>query len=331
MTLPLTAASPVAAPPAAPQAFRTREGSNQEPIPSHSGAPMPGLDLFAPPPAAIGRILSAQSNLRADKKWLTQSQRLALIAAVGGGVALVVYGLACALRGDVSVVGLFPAASMGTVAGLVARALVSPKSTATYVGEAGVARFTRDGGPWAPVVADVALFQNLQSLKVEQTRNLVNGSYSSTKFTFWWWAKPGQLGFSVMGTHWTEVGSPSADSDFHFGLAAEAAWTRFLLGWAQGEVARAGAITFPHVLGPVVVGPGFVDFTQAGGGRWPGSELALTLGVPGTINLTPVRSATPLPAWRAVRADMPNVSFFEQILQIVGGVHPLRSPPPRVG
>src|SRR5262249_29708968 len=111
----------------------------------------------------------------------------------------------------------------------------------------------------------VFLFADAVELRTAQTRNYTNGVYTGTTYSFNWTGKDGKQVFWLGGTYNNEKGLPGSDDPYHYGRAAEVAWSKHLLQFVTDELNRSGAFRF-NLKGNncVVAGPGYLELYMNG-------------------------------------------------------------------
>ncbi len=247
--------------------FKPRESLN------HGRAANPkDADFFWPPPPEIGPVLSAQTSLDGGNQPKSLSTALLGLAPwIAVGIGLGVWG--SGIDGE----GFFTLllSSLPLVA---VWKLWLPwtrfSQSLTYIGTKGVARasFWYDRGR---VRSEVFLFVRFAELFTARTRHFYNYAYTHTDYSFRW---SGKQAFSVSGSYRAEDSRPPAADGYHFGDAAEDAWTRHLLAHAEGVIKKEGSFRF-NVSGSsviwIAVGPGFIEVPVDGKAqRWKAADIA---------------------------------------------------------
>jgi hypothetical protein len=185
---------------------------------NHGGEPL-GKDLMflSLPPYGIGRILSANSSLKAS-----DAERFAPKGGTG--------------RLD------------GAIRWLDTHSPDSIRSC-SYVGENGLAAAaTRDGGATVFDSKDL-LFSRAVALWVDETSHFTGTlwtSYTGTTYSFLWVDSYGRALFSIAGTHKYKSESPPAGHQLHFGRAAERAWTVHYLKGCRKLLDSGGSVSFDY-------------------------------------------------------------------------------------
>lgn len=218
-------------------------------------------EFFHPPPKEIGPLASAYSSLKFKNQPKPLGVRL-IIAAVGGAVGAGI-GFAISLAaGEIWAViwmVLFPV--LGFLIGFLATGF---NHTCTYVGQFGIAKYacsnSRDN-----VKEDVFLFQNAAEVRTGLTAHYTNGVYQRTEYYFNWTDEHGKTVYKISGSHRSKDDTPPAGDLYNWGVAAEIAWSQFLLEDATAELKDRGVYEFG--LGGsdfVRIGPGWVEFNLRG-------------------------------------------------------------------
>jgi hypothetical protein len=220
----------------------------------HLGNPLPSdMDLFVPPPAEIGSIISACSTLRKQEtpeaKW---TQKLLIRAAIGGAIGAVIAIWAGALW-------VFPA-------GLIVGGLLGLRSrqTLTYVGTLGIALFEVRRSRNDVTRKLYFLFESARALRTSVTRRYLNAIYEGTSWSFVWSDEKGATVFQQSGQYY--LIPKTAAHPYIFLRAAESAWSHYLIHTRlEDELRRTGAIRF-DIKGSdwVSIGPGFAELCFGG-------------------------------------------------------------------
>jgi hypothetical protein len=231
----------LADPPAAAEAPANRD----EKLANHGGGPLPGdSDFFADPPEAIGPVLSAHTTLTARKQPWRSGGRLILAGIVGLAGLLVgaVIVVLATPRGDFWQI-LWP--TVGSLLGVgIAYGVTRFSHVCTYVGRDGVAKFTCSGSRDRVKDAGTFLFRDALELRTGQTVRYVNGVYQGTDYSFTWTDVGGRPRHVIGGTFRNQKGPPVTTDLYHYGRAAEMAWTAYLLTQVKRQMALAGSVAF---------------------------------------------------------------------------------------
>jgi hypothetical protein len=250
--------------PSASPAVQAARRSPHE-LPDHAGQPLPPeADFFHPPPPQLGRLLSANSTLRRHNDPWGWTGKLF----VSGLVAVIMAGALIAVdynNGGHRSADYWAFAVMGAMIGAAAFGAICYFTRAqyhcTYVGEAGVARFTLRGSRARPPRAEVLLFQHAVELRSGETKQYLNGVYTGTVYTKTWTDAAGRRLLHLSGGYFDGFGAPASNNPIYFCEAAELAWSHHLLQTLPAQLQQFGFLHFN--VGPgqgVRVGPGFFEF-----------------------------------------------------------------------
>jgi hypothetical protein len=255
-------------------------------VTNHAGQPISAdAVFFAPPPAEIGKILSADSTMALGKSLTykkTFFQRfgrfLRFNAWIMAGVALVLSFLL--VFGWLGLL-IFLALTVGPFLSLhwLANALL--RHQCTYVGKDGIARFS-----WDPKTAQakpdgLVLFSRTGGVSVNVTRQNHYSSYYQTDYTYAWSDKNNndQKLLTIQDFHVSESNVPPGNNPYYFALAGEKAWDDYKFEQAWADLTVNGSVTFTHYdnynfdpgassyspsRNPIVVTPKFLDVTYRG-------------------------------------------------------------------
>jgi hypothetical protein len=228
------------------------------------------MDFFIPPPAGIGKIISAQSNVELTKPHPSPLLNCSAIA---------VFVLFAAMFGDLLITktsGNNPTIGSGRVivslllGGIAlwlgfAKMVVFP--CCSYVGDKGIANFKQTSNSIQNIKPNIVLFKDVDSLFAQMTRSYYNGIYSGTSYEYKWQVSDRVLRtFSGYFYSWNNI--PNVNHSWHFIDAAESAWTMYLWEKAQQEYARTGRVEFrmgKHAgtkFQIVRVGDGWIEFSS---------------------------------------------------------------------
>lgn len=229
-------------------------------IPNHNGAELAEDALFfAPPPKEIGRLLSGYTSFREGREPISSGARAAWV--IGSTAVCFLIGLAL-MAIDRAFFLLAPVAGL---AGFLISFLVTRFSpTCTYVGQEGVARLKGDR-KLKVLDENVFLFDEAEELRTQQTRHYVNGIYNGTRYAFNWTDADNRRVYSIGGTYHSEAGTPKASDQYYFALAAELAWSEYLLERFRTKLADGGSIKFALRGNDWVrIGPGLLVLNRRG-------------------------------------------------------------------
>jgi hypothetical protein len=225
-------------------------------ISQHDGSPIPHHVIFyAPPPKEIGIVLTAQSNLQADRRsrqiyWRKLWSALPIGIMSGGGLSL----------GLIALVGLNGLAwgMSGIIGILLCETIVKwsiikrPPIICSYVGDQGVAYYEWKSGN---ISGSCLEFSQVRAIKRSVVRKFLNSMYQKTLYSFAW----GQSRFRISGSHWSPSDRPPRGDHYYFAIAAERIWTDICLQRSQAELDRSGILRFDITSGEVIkLEPGFL-------------------------------------------------------------------------
>ncbi|MCE9532826.1 MAG: hypothetical protein K8T89_17145 [Planctomycetes bacterium] len=248
----------------------------------HSGREVShNILFFAEPPPEIGRLLSAASTLTTGTKYYSFLQRITF----GTMIGLVVAALPWVLVFTISKSALvFISIGAFCIVLFYALVLTLCDHSCSFVGEQGIARYRCRGTPKNIVRKRVLKFSDASELHVSVTRIFTYGAHTATQFKFRW---SDQNGKSLMQITSPENEKPILDrtiqdrrmpdvSDYSFCIAAEAAWSRYLLKPVLNRLKRDRSVTFNLKNGTVIeVGEGWIDFIVGNqSNRFTREELA---------------------------------------------------------
>jgi len=243
----------------------------------HADGRLPAdADFFIDPPPQVGALLSADTTLREGVRPWPLWARLPFLLGLGCvgllAGAVVVRFFPSPFRLLNLLLPLVPAG--GGV--LVGWSLTRFRHSCSYVGRRGLARFACSRRRDRLTTAEVLSFAEAVELRAAQARRY-SGGYRDTVWSFVWTGPDGLPLFEVRGRHRSEAGLPRDRHDpVYFALAAEAAWTLWLLDDADRRIDRGETVTFrlgkEHV---VRLGRGVVFFVgERGEERWAAEEIA---------------------------------------------------------
>jgi hypothetical protein len=243
---------------------------------NHGGGPLAAdSDFFADAPEEIGPIFSAHTTLRANATPWSAGARL-----IATGLA----GFAGLAAGSLIVLVARPRAELWHIvwptagcalAALLARIVTRFSHVCTYVGRDGVARFSCAGTRERIVGSEPFLFRDAAELRTSQTVRYNHGSYQGTDYTFTWADSGGRTRYAIVGTYRNAKGFPPTTDAFHYGRAAETAWTTHLLGRMDKTLQEKGYVDFALVKGRRLrLRPGFLTMEVGGEPvEWAASEI----------------------------------------------------------
>jgi len=234
---------------------------------THAGEQVPeDMDFFVDSPPEIGEIVSGYSTLKKDQQPLGWGKRLA----IAGGAALVIMLLVeilivpnveARIRGGWRIGEAIAAVS----AALIAVACTGFSHTCSYIGRAGIIRFTlkrnRDEMPRIELLP----FAAATELRTATTRHYTNGAYTGTSYNYTWTDNSGRKLLTLSGRYHSKEGFPKGKDPFHFARVAELVWSDYLFDSLGDQLEKQGFIQF-NLSGSnwVRVGPEFLECCQKG-------------------------------------------------------------------
>jgi hypothetical protein len=267
------------------EAMRTKTPSEWV---DHTGDPLSKrLNFFVDPPEEIGTIQSAMSSLPKGKEPWSAAFRFNV------ALAVTLIGMALGIVLDIvagveSWVWRCVWVGVGTLLGLlIGTAIENFKHWVTYVGDEGIARFIHTGNP-AKIKAEVLPFADAADIRVSRTHyeNIIDKQAGrQTGYTTYYFEWLNDKGKSLMTVSYRDHGMgekkfrPEANF-YHFGNAAEKAWTAYKLAEARRQLKAGETLRFrrfPLLLGDwVELGKDTLSF---GSGKkkkdeWLSDELA---------------------------------------------------------
>ncbi len=239
-------APPPPPPPSKPKRSRPRseEGSWTPPedVKDHAGVAIPpSADFFCDPPEEIGEVLSAFTTMKKTDQPTSLAVRL-VIAFFAGAVGLVL-GILIAINITTPFWQVFWTVGL-TGLGLGITLLMTGFShTCTYVGREGVAKFQCSGNR-ENIKSEMFRFADGAEVRTSQTRHYYNGAYTGTEYRYTWTDVAGRSRYTINGRYRAENGNPPHKDPYHYALAAEMAWTFYLLNQIQPQLQTSGSIFF---------------------------------------------------------------------------------------
>jgi len=242
-------------------------GLKSDAVPDHQGnlAPRPFL-FFAQPSPEIGMVKSAESTVRHGGGPKSIMYRLIMAVAVGGAI-LVAMGTIAWFISDRSDAGSVRWLSylLAPAGVIIVLFLTRFRATCSYVGVEGVERARVKRSLSAPPTIDRLIFSAASELHAAQTRHFVNGVYTGTTYDYSWNDQEGNRLLRLKGKYQGKKKPPKAGDRFHFGSAAEIAWSIHFLKRAEEHLKTAGSIPFRvDKKRWIRVGPGFLEFHFGG-------------------------------------------------------------------
>ncbi len=184
--------------------------------------------FFAPPPAEIGTVLTADSSLKTTTKAKTLPVRvsLALLGFAGVSSVLLLLLSRSPLHNiiDLTPLAIFP----GACAGIAVLWVTRFSHLTTYVGTLGVAQIRLSGSLSASPSTSTLLFAEASHLFTKAVITTVNGVYSGTMYRYRWADEKGRTRLHLVGSHNAKNGVPRSGDQWHFATSSERAWTAWL-------------------------------------------------------------------------------------------------------
>ena len=224
---------------------RRDEPERDEPVGGHADERLPhDADFFVPAPREIGSLNSAHTTLRKNQDpWDAVPRTLLTVGIAAAGFIVGLFlDLVAQVRNPLFIV--FWPIALAVVAMLLALHFTRFRHTCTYVGRNGVARFVCNGSRKQLKVDEIFLFEEAIDLRTAQTRRFVNGVYQGTDYSHTWTDVGGRTRYVLKGTYRAKDGRPAPKDPFHFALAAEHAWTVYLVGDALRQMETNGWVAF---------------------------------------------------------------------------------------
>lgn len=203
----------------------------------HSGRPLPGnICFFSSPPPEIGDIRSAFSEMPSDFQDADTSKKLRTGFLYGLYCAILMLLLDRFLTHWGPQVLTFAVPIMFVLGGIAGIIQASGNFECQYVGEQGVSMVKYEKSPKALQPDQTRLlFADAMELRTTITQHYTNGIYQNTSFDFTWNNGAGEKLYSLHGTFTHKQGNPPPEDNYHFALAAEAAWTDYLRQQTQED------------------------------------------------------------------------------------------------
>lgn len=223
---------------------------------THAGRPVADdEDYFADPPAKIGRVLSASTTLNVDQRprptWLLVLAGLWAYVVSFGVSAGVVTLMRMPLQydgEDVAFILVLPGL-ICIILGITAAWAMRFHHTCSYVGDKGIARFECSGRRRNVNVREMMLFKNAADLRTGYMVYYHNGIYTGTQYTFTWSNEKGKPIYKLTGRFRSQAYTPKVTDPYYFALAAEGAWSQYLLQNMDELVDDDGLLFFPLTRG----------------------------------------------------------------------------------
>lgn len=216
---------------------------------NHGGGALgPDNIFFAAPPAEIGNLLSADSNLDADLKT---KERNGYVTYLNWFQALLWAGLAGFLSWFMLAL-VKKSDPVAILAGVTVAAFVFWRTlkkqdgvtavTCTFVGSRGIAQYVWDDDETTRQTPRLLRFQDASELRTLETRHVIKNAYQCTTYVFQWSGGSG-AGFAMSGLYINQ-NSYAESRSYHFVLAAEKAWTLCKMERALESLLKGESVSF---------------------------------------------------------------------------------------
>ncbi len=222
-----------------------------EDIPDHTNKPRPkSRDMFEPPPAEIGEIVSGDSTLRTGDRGYPLWVLVVVSVGIFGFAGLIAHEVPRAVHVALVVIG-----AAGVTAGM--WYAMRFKHVVTYVGRDGLARITVTGSRRGPRRTEILRFASADELRVEDSTIIITPVAQQQTFGYRWFDRSGRRLFLIEGPY---VATVVPHDPLNFAHAAEAAWCTHRLARYEEDLARDGFLVFSILGGKSVrVGRGFLE------------------------------------------------------------------------
>jgi hypothetical protein len=226
-----------------------RAARGLEDVRDHMGNPPSHETLvFARPPVEIGQVLSVESTMPAQQRGMSMPVKLAIVAAACsvGALATAPLLLICWRWHDWQIGAVCTGSCLLlTIAVVLGCRAIQCRFTCTFVGTAGLARFTLPASPWASRRAkprrELLLFRDAAGMRASVKHGYLDGIYNGTRFGYAWFDARGSRLFRISGGHHTFESVARSGNAFHFAIAAESAWSGHVLRATQAWLDREGS------------------------------------------------------------------------------------------
>jgi len=262
-------------------------------IVAHNGQAVRGdADFFAPPPAKIGQVVTAESTLsQADKPpsaaaIQTRGRVITVIVfLLTAGVVTPIFlglmprGKSLDLSGTLLLLGMVVV--IGVLVNLVVsavRARMQKKSlpSCSYVGVNGIVRYTLNGCAEDGATDEMLMFGDAEDLVTTETRNFYNGVYTGTTYKYDWRDSEGKSLMTSAGLYRENSKKFTSLHPYVFLLSAEVQWCEHRFDRLEAEFKANGDVQFiVDAKRAIRIGPGYIEFLWPDGDhRVPVEEFA---------------------------------------------------------
>lgn len=247
-------------------------------IVAHSGQPVRvDADFFAPPPAKIGQVVTAESTLHQSDNPLSAAafktrgrviMAIVFLLIAGAVVPMFIGSIPRGKGPSVSVI-LTIFGLLVLIGGFVA--LVVPKIRAgmhkrklpscSYVGVNGVVRYTLQGCPDDGATDEMLLFDQAEDLVTTEVRNYYNGVYTGTNYKYDWRDAEGESLMTTDGVYKENSKKFTSLHPYIFLLSAEEQWCEHRFERLKAEFETNGNVQFiVDAKRAIRIGPGYIEF-----------------------------------------------------------------------
>lgn len=203
---------------------------------THAGKPLEeDDDFFVEAPPEIGMLISAFTTLQKGRRPRPVVLRLLVGILVFGFSYVAIAAFVAALRwplrmiaDDVAFVLVIPGL-VSLLFGACGFWYLRFSHACTYIGAKGIAWYQCAGSRDRLTRSDVFRFKDASDLRTSQMRHYYNGVYTGTNYSYTWSNEKGKTIYTLSGRYKSEAGTPKVSDPYYFALAAEAAWSQYLL------------------------------------------------------------------------------------------------------
>lgn len=214
----------------------------------HSGLPIPSdSTLLADPPGSIGELLSAQSCSGSKYKFgdLITSLAFPVLFYPITGFLLLSYLMTLVMESPDFSIRIIAALAclMSGIAYI--RRRRRPSRVETFVGTSGIARrsFFQTGDSCESVDL-VVTFPDTPEMRTTDVDIYSSLGYGGSSYLYRWLDHSGKDQLEIRGAYHRADTIDEDDHDFHFAVAARAAWHRFHLDRVLNEIEESGSCRF---------------------------------------------------------------------------------------
>ncbi len=253
-------------------------------IVAHCGQPVrANADFFVPPPAEIGKVISAESRLNQEDNppsaaaIRTRGRVIAaIVAALSVGLVAMLF-LNSSSKGrtlgasQIMMLVVMLALAGGIVGFIVARLHTGMRQrglpACSYVGTDGIVWYRLNGCAEDGAEAEMLLFAEADTLTAGRTRHYYNGVYTGSTYNYNWRDANGETVMLDAGKFKEKNNPKTALHRYVFLQAAEMMWSEHRFDRMKAECDRDGFVQFViDAKHAIRIGPGYVEFA------WPGAD-----------------------------------------------------------